>query len=320
MNKKKEEYLERLTYYLDESDFDQAEVYEVLDDYEVMIDEALEQMDEDESLETVLGNPREIVRNLRKSVVIRRVKGNKFVALSPFIATIAFFVLGFGFELWNPGWLVFLLIPISGVISSKPKSPSKLIEEVMPLIAILLFIGLGLVFEAWHPGWLVFFLIPVGSAFNSRLKYKYIAVISFIIIPVIYLLSYLYFPFEYNWLLFILLVFPAYYTGMISFVINGKRNTKMELVLVTTILISATSFLLLGLLLDAWHPAWLVFLSIPVVSIVGSHIFLNKKLRIVAIMPFISLTLFFLFGEFLDGYDWAWMAFLLIPMVGIIEK
>jgi hypothetical protein len=33
------------------------------------------------------------------------------------LATIAYLILGFGYQLWHPGWLVFMAIPISAVIA-----------------------------------------------------------------------------------------------------------------------------------------------------------------------------------------------------------
>lgn len=316
---KKEEYLESLEYYLKEFDFAREEREEVLDDYAIMIDEANENNETYESLEELLGSPREIVRNLRKTMVIKRVKSNKFVALSPFIATIMFFILGFGFELWHPGWLVFLLIPISGVLSSKRKSDIKTVIEVMPFIAILIFLIIGLNTGVWHPTWAVFLIIPASAMVDNRLKYRYISMAAFVLITLIYVLSVLFFPFAYNWLIMLFLFFPAYYSGFISFRINGKRNRKLELILTLTIFSSLIIFFLLGFLLDLWHPAWLVFLSIPVVSMIASAKFFNKKLPFVAVTPFIALVGFFLAGEILDGYHWSWLFFLMIPMAGILN-
>lgn len=35
------------------------------------------------------------------------------ISLVPMFAVILFFILGFGFNLWHPGWMVFLLIPVA---------------------------------------------------------------------------------------------------------------------------------------------------------------------------------------------------------------
>ena len=317
--RKKEEYLDKLEYYLKEEGFDRSERNEIIEDYKAMIDEADEQGDAYESYQDLLGNPREIVRNLRKTMVYKRVKSNKFVALSPFIATIAFFILGFGFELWHPGWLVYLLIPISGVLSSKQKTDLSVLIGVMPFIAVLIFLIIGLNLDVWHPTWVVFLLIPATAMMDSKLKYRYIALFVFVAISLTYVLSVLYFPFNYNWIIMLLLVFPSYYMGFISFRINGTRDKKLETILLLTIFLSGASFLLFGLLLDAWHPGWLVFLAIPVVSIIASGKTMKSKVPFVALTPFIALVGFFLAGEFLDGYQWSWLFFLMIPMAGILQ-
>ncbi|MDA3932083.1 MAG: DUF1700 domain-containing protein, partial [Tenericutes bacterium] len=87
-------YLEKLEYYLKEKHFDREEIDEILEDYTLTIDEAIENGVGEDVLENYLGNPKEIVNNLRRTIVIKRVKENKFVALSPFISVILFFVLG----------------------------------------------------------------------------------------------------------------------------------------------------------------------------------------------------------------------------------
>lgn len=316
---KKEEYLERLEYYLDERDFSQEEIDEILEDYELMIDEALDNDPNATDFDEMLGNPRDIVRQINKKIVIRRVKGNRIVALSPFIATIAFFVLGFGFELWNPGWMVYLLIPITGIISGRRRSPVKNLLELMPFISLVVFLTIGLLTDVWHPTWLVFLLIPVIGILERKEKFYGFWFVIALTIPIVYLLSIYYFPFEYNWLILLLLVFPGFNGGTISFRINGLRQKNLEWQMALTIILSALSFIFIGLLTGYWHPGWLVFLSIPIVSILISSRYLNNKIPIIAIMPFIATTLFFVAGEFLNGYAWAWMFYFLIPMTAILK-
>jgi len=47
----------------------------------------------------------------KKKKLIGQIPG--LVAL---LATIAYMIMGFGFGLWHPGWIVFLAIPITGII------------------------------------------------------------------------------------------------------------------------------------------------------------------------------------------------------------
>lgn len=92
-----------------------------------------------------------------RSKVIR-----KLSALLPLLCTIAFFVLGFCFKLWHPGWVVFLLIPVGEIILSMfSKKGKALVMSLTIVICFAIYMVLGLVFGLWHPGWLVFLAIPV---------------------------------------------------------------------------------------------------------------------------------------------------------------
>jgi hypothetical protein len=317
---KKEEYLERLAYYLDERDFSSEETEEILEDYEMMIDEALDTNPNETDFDELLGNPREIVRQIKKQVVIKRVKSNKVVALSPFIATIAFFVLGFGFQLWHPGWMVYLLIPITGVLSGRRKSHIKDVLELMPFLTLVIFLVIGLTLDIWHPTWLIFLLVPAVGILDDKKGLYGLWFVIFLIIPLVYLFSVLYFPFELNWLILLVLVFPAMNTSMISFRINGSRNRRLEAYMALTIVASTTAFLLIGLFTDYWHPGWLVFFAIPLVAILTSTKHMDMDVPLVAIMPFIATAGFFLAGEFLDGYAWSWLFYFLIPMTAILKE
>ena len=63
----------------------------------------------------------------------------------PLWVTVAYLILGFGFHLWHPGWIIFLTIPLF-YLKEDDRTPIRL---------------LGTVCNLWHPGWLVFLLIPL---------------------------------------------------------------------------------------------------------------------------------------------------------------
>lgn len=99
------------------------------------------------------------------NVKIRKRKGKlakKISALMPLLSVVAFLVLGFCFNLWHPGWIVFLCIPfveiIIGLFNKKGKSLWVSLSAVFSVIVYLL---LGFILNAWHPGWLVFFIVPI---------------------------------------------------------------------------------------------------------------------------------------------------------------
>jgi len=91
----------------------------------------------------------------------------------PVIATIAFLCLGFFWDLWHPGWLVFLTVPIyyytvsliESIGSDESKSFLKLLPY--PLFCAIVYMCLGFFLDWWHPGWLIFLTIPIWSFFVS---------------------------------------------------------------------------------------------------------------------------------------------------------
>ncbi|MFP4478746.1 MAG: hypothetical protein ACLFPM_04885 [Candidatus Izemoplasmatales bacterium] len=251
---------------------------------------------------------------------MKRVKSNKLVALSPFISIILFFILGFGFGYWEYGWLVFLLIPITGVLSSR--SPNKLssLIEVTPFISLGVFLTIGLIYDVWHPTWVVFLLIPAVAILDTKDRYKYLSFTVFILGPILYVLSYYFYPFQFNWFLLFLMGIPAIYSGLISFRINGVRNRRLEVTYGSFLILLALIYVLLGSIYAIWHPLWLIFLLVPMAAVILSMSVYKQKVPFVALSPFIAVILFVLTGELFDGYSWSWLFFFIIPMTALFSR
>lgn len=81
----------------------------------------------------------------------------RVVAATPLISLLIFLFLGFFYNLWNPGWLVFLLIPIVPFLVGL-----KQIRITFPLLVFVTYIGIG-VAGYWHPGWIIFLLVPIQN-------------------------------------------------------------------------------------------------------------------------------------------------------------
>ncbi len=76
------------------------------------------------------------------------------------LITIAYIVLGGLFDLWHPGWLVFLLIPIwDSFVEAVYKKNAHVFAY--PVVATLAFLMIGFFWGNWHPGWVVFLTIPL---------------------------------------------------------------------------------------------------------------------------------------------------------------
>jgi len=89
----------------------------------------------------------------------------KIMGITPFISLIAFFLLGLIWDLWNPGWLVFFLIPLMALILGYIK-----FKFSYPILCVLIYILLGLIFgsQGWTIGWVVFLTIPIYYILFSK--------------------------------------------------------------------------------------------------------------------------------------------------------
>ena len=140
----KSKYLEDLLSLLNDYNMDDSERNDIINDYSDMYDGWTNKGFVDEEVEKKLGHPRSIIKDLTEGFrkVERPLPGSeKMIALSPFITTIIFLILGFGFNLWHPGWLVFLLIPVTAIIMSMGKTKEDHMSTALsPFVAVTIFL------------------------------------------------------------------------------------------------------------------------------------------------------------------------------------
>ena len=89
-----------------------------------------------------------------------RIWQNKIIAATPLICVFVFLLIGFLWDKWHPGWMVFLLIPVMPYLVGKRR-----LRLSVPLIAVIIYLILGFGWNLWHPGWLIFILVPVFEIF-----------------------------------------------------------------------------------------------------------------------------------------------------------
>jgi hypothetical protein len=87
----------------------------------------------------------------------------KWDGVYPIVITFLYLVLGFSFNLWHPGWLLFLTVPIYYM---KPRNNAE--RWLNPVSITLIFLVLGFFFGLWHPAWMLFFLIPITAVLKKR--------------------------------------------------------------------------------------------------------------------------------------------------------
>ena len=148
--------------------------------------------------------------------------GNKelsglITGLVALLATACFMIIGLLTGVWHPTWMVFLIIPVTGIIGDAlTKGKEMTFTGLVAILAAGVFLVIGFLTGRWHPAWLVFFAIPIFSIIESIVR---------------------------------------------------KKEPANAIIGVVAILCAA-AFLVAGFFFSLWHIAWVVFLLIPIVSIV----------------------------------------------------
>ncbi len=135
---------------------------------------------------------------------------------------------------WHPAWILILSIP---VVDSFVKAIVYRDAHVFafPVLMVIVFLCLGLFANLWHPGWLVFMTIPL----------------YYTVIP----------PRKHS---------EQWYTDVDSALgqaqapaTHADRERYAGYMAIYPILVTI-AFLCIGFFLNLWHPAWILFLTVPV--------------------------------------------------------
>ena len=85
------------------------------------------------------------------------------------VAVIIYLCLGIFWDLWHPGWLIFLIIPLFHVAVKPKMRNGKRVSPWMlfpyPILATAIFLLVGFLFDGWAYAWLIFLTIPVWAFF-----------------------------------------------------------------------------------------------------------------------------------------------------------
>jgi uncharacterized membrane protein len=319
MNKR--EFLEELKNALKEYEYDASVINDVVEDHQNLIEEAVERGFSEVDYISTLSTPKQIAKSL-KSVEKRRVsKNHKLVALSPFLAVIAFFLIGFGTGAWHPGWLVFLGIPIAGVLFEEVGEWKVL--ALSPFISVIVFFLIGHYLGRYDLSFLVFFSIPALGLVGKKRFIDRLSLVAFIVLPLVYLAIQFNDPISYGWVVLTPLIVLALLSGAIQirvdFLSKGREDFGRRLgFLIATATSILVVYLVIGLLTGAWHPWWVLVMIIPMVLIYLLDE--EDRLNVVAYTPFIAVMLFFLVGHYFALYHLSWLFFLMIPIAGVLKE
>ena len=82
----------------------------------------------------------------------------------------AFALMGFRYGLWHPGWMVFLLVPITAIIGDIIRGKSDSVIGLVAVLAAIVFLVLGFTLHVWYIAWLVFLLIPIMAIVRNMVR------------------------------------------------------------------------------------------------------------------------------------------------------
>lgn len=312
-------YIQRLKRLLEQFEMSQDVKVDILNDYKQMIEAGQEKGMSDENILNLIGSPEKIYDDLKDTYKVKKkIKhGEKYIAISPFIALIIFMVFGFLYKAWHPAWMAFLLTPMIAItVTMINEEEQHLLTALSPFFSIIVFFLIGFLYGAWHPAWLVFMSIPIAGVFNSR---KEMGKLEFILVQTLFLSVVAY-------------IIVGYYTGIyhptwlmllafIPFAILTEKNTLEKIVLMSSFFLSVGLYLWIGYSFDAWMVALIAFIIFIIPAIYYKHITIvdadtKRPFNYLVLITFTAL--FFITGEMYNAYALSWLFFLLIPVIFIL--
>jgi len=97
----------------------------------------------------------------------------QITGLVALIATAVFMILGFTIGAWHIIWMVFLVVPVTAIITetvSKKKSNLDSLIGLIAIMAVIVFMLLGFLAGIWHIAWIVFLAIPIAAIIINIVK------------------------------------------------------------------------------------------------------------------------------------------------------
>ena len=85
---------------------------------------------------------------------------------------VIYLAMGFRYNLWHPGWILFLLIPVF-ISLIEDIYLKKITSFGFPVLITAIYLYLGFVYNLWHPWWVIFITIPIFT-FIARMLNKII--------------------------------------------------------------------------------------------------------------------------------------------------
>src|SRR5690554_339208 len=308
------DYLEKLNEILIEKGVNRVEAGQVLNDYEDLYDQALEEGLTDEEIVVKLGSPKIVYQSLKADLKHGNQSelGGKITGVMVFVSIAIFFVLGMAFQLYEYSWLSFLLIPITGVITSV--KGKDIVPALSVFISVIAFYLVGMIWNLWHPGWLVFLVIPISGILVNLKDFKtLIRLLPFVVTIIYFTVSYYNNSFyETGWPIFFLV-------PIIGSLFIEKLWLRWSMF--GSLLLATLGFYLILNFTNTYYG--LLFFIVPIIlAFVGEIIKVSidnkdKQAQNILIAVLTIVTIFILVSVVTKGWSWTWLILLTIPMSAI---
>ncbi|WP_162140212.1 HAAS signaling domain-containing protein [Haploplasma axanthum] len=316
----KNKFIEELREYLEDKDVSKNQIDEIIADYQEFYEEYSNRGLSEEEIIERLGRPRTIYKNIRNTVITIKEETwkSKAIAVSPFISVLAFVLIGYFTKVWHPTWLVFLFVPLSGVMFSGKNLLNTLLG-MSPFLTTATYILIGHFFNVWHPTWLIFLLIPILGVLTDKesFKNKVAGLSVFIGIIAAFLVTYFgILEWKYAWLFFLLVI--------LSTPLFRDKNKPKEIIF----FISAITAIILYIVLvfsKVTIPLALCSFFIPlVIGIWTDHINVtieidkSKKTILFTMLSVLIIAAFVVLGVIFKNWIYIWQVLLLIPIFAVV--
>ncbi len=244
-------------------------------------------MSDDEAFDIAVGNLG-TTSELRKIFNFKSIRDFTFEynlsSMYASIATVIYLIIGFVFDLWHPGWAIFI---IAMALSNFKVNDKK--SYIVPGIS-LIYVFIGLMWDLWHPGWLIF---PIGFIVFSSINKKYGAL--WLMVLAIYITLGMLFG---EWLIFSLI-----------FLISAALVAGRDEIVAGLWLFTIAAYLAMGFAFDLWHPGWLI----GGVTLALTVIIVEKS--IVGFSWVVALSSYLLIGFTLEMWHPTWVVFVVAAAI-----
>jgi hypothetical protein len=318
----KNEYLAQIRRLFGDYRITKTELEDILNDYGQMWDDAAAQGLSEDEIMAKLGQPEKVVLELGENCERRQDgRGNgKIIAIMPFFCVAVFMGLGLSpLHLWHPGWMVFLLIPISAIlVGMRKKRDPHILTALSPFFAVTAFLILGFGWSLWHPGWLVFLIIPFTALVVSAKQRTFLQTLT-ALSPFIAVVAFIFLGMQGwwhpGWLVFLLIPMLG---------ILNHPKTWIKVGFEACLLGAVGIYLYSGYGLGLWKVGAFAF-ALPVLFgiLTGDiRIRIGGQKSLPVLITVVTAIIVYLGAGLIWGetFAWLWVIFLAIPVVAIVTN